>query len=122
MGENVDRGFKSDNEWFSDFTSQFNASVGNAVPVASAMNIARSFADSGRVQPYTAAMNHQIDTLRTINNWDYGAALRVKANLFHAELQYDFSDLFFNNKSTSHLILGLDYRDYIIVPDGNYFI
>lgn len=122
MAENVDRGFKTDNVWFSDFTKQFNSSVGGGVSVPNAMTIARSAADSGRVQPYTDAMNHQIDTLRTINNWDYGAALRVKANLFHAELQHDITDLIFNSKSTFHLMYGLDYRNYIIVPDGNYFI
>jgi iron complex outermembrane receptor protein len=122
MAENVDRGFKSDNVWFSDFSSQFNASTQSGSSVSDAMSMARTFADAGRVQPHTNEMNTQIAALRNINNWDYGAALRVKASLFHSEFQHDIGNLIFRNRTNLHLMYGLDFRDYIIVPDGNYFI
>lgn len=122
MAENIDRTFKTDNTWFSDFTNQFNASTFSGMRVGDAMNAARIFADNGRYEPHTAPMNHLIDSLRDINNWDYGAALRVKAALLHSEFQQDLTNLLFGNNARVSLMYGLDFRDYIIVPDGNYFI
>ena len=122
MAENVDRSFKSDNIWFSNFSSQFNSNVQNGYSVADAMRIARAFSDQGRIQPNTQAMTDKINELRTINNWDIGAALRVKANLVHAEFQHDVTNVLFKNSRTIGLMYGLDARDYVIVPDGNYFI
>src|SRR5258708_30884496 len=89
---------------------------------AYAMNAARGCADNGRVQPYTSEMQNQIASLRNINNWDYGAALRVNANLFHSEFQHDITNFIFKKEQHMNLMYGLDYREYIIVPDGNYFI
>lgn len=122
MAENIDRTFKSDNTWFSDFTNQFNSSTSGGMSVADAMTAARTFADNGRYVPHTAQMDHLIDSLRDINNWDYGAALRVKANLAHSEFQHDITNLLFDNNSRVTFMYGLDFREYIIVPDGNYFI
>jgi outer membrane receptor protein involved in Fe transport len=122
MAENIDRTFKKDNVWFSDFTNQFNSSSSSGMSVVNALNAARAFADNGRYVPHSAQMNRLIDSLRSINNWDYGAALRVKASLAHSEFQHDLSNLLFANSSRINLMYGLDFRDYIIVPDGNYFI
>ncbi len=122
MGENVDRTFKSDNVWFSDFTKQYNASIGNGASVADAMSNARAIADNGRYEPHSAEMNHLIDSLKNINNWDYGAALRVKASLIHSEFQHDLTSLIFKSRPDWNLMYGFDFRDYNIVPDGNYFI
>jgi outer membrane receptor protein involved in Fe transport len=122
MAENVDRYFKTDNKWFSDFTTRFNNTVNGGATVPEAMDQARAFADNGRVQPGSPAMKHLIDSLGKINNWDYGAALRVKANLLHSEFQHDIGNILFKNIPNVSLMYGADFRDYIIVPDGNYFI
>jgi outer membrane receptor protein involved in Fe transport len=122
MGENVDRTFKSDNTWFSDFSKQFNSSTTTGSSVTDAMAAARSFADAGRFQPHSGETNKLIDSLKQINNWDYGAALRVKASLLHADYQHDLSGLVFKDHPEWGLMYGLDFRDYIIVPDGNYFV
>lgn len=122
MAENVDRGFKSDNDWFRDFSTQFDQSINEGKPVAEAMDLGRAFADRGRVQPNSMEMANRINDLREINNWDIGAALKVKAKMFHSEFQQDISDLFTKGKNGVRVMYGLDYRQYIIVPDGNYFI
>jgi iron complex outermembrane receptor protein len=122
MAENIDRTFKKDNAWFSDFTNQFNSSTSSGLAVSDAMNAARAFADNGRYIPHSSQMNRLIDSLRDINNWDYGAALRVKANLMHSEFQHDLGNVLFGNSARASLMYGLDFRDYMIVPDGNYFI
>lgn len=122
MAENIDRSFKTDNQWFSDFSSHFNQALAGGSEVADAMNLARTSSDEGRIQPNTPEMAAKIGELRNINNWDEGAALRVKAQLFHTEFQQDLSSWLFPKNPDFQVMYGLDYRTYIIVPDGNYFI
>lgn len=125
MAENIDRSFKTDNVWFTDFTKQFNTSNTNGKTVIEAMNDARNFADKGKFQPNTDAFSAKISELSQINNWDIGAALKVKAKLYHTEFQHDLTATilkYFGEKYNLKLMYGFDYRDYNIVPDGNYFI
>ena len=122
MAENMDRRFKNDESWFTDFSSRYNMVSQAGSSVAEALSLARLFADSGRIQVGSKEMQNMIDTLRHINNWDEGAALKVKAALFFIELQHDITNRIFNNVKGLHIMYGLDHRNYIITPDGNYFI
>lgn len=121
MAENVERQFKTDNVWFSDFTSNFNTAVNNGMGVSDAMIEARKMSDQGRPQPHTAATDAIISKLRDINNWDEGAALRVKAALYHAEFQHMLTEDVLKHMKVD-IMYGGDFREYIVVPDGNYFI
>ncbi|MET3881185.1 TonB-dependent receptor domain-containing protein [Niastella sp. OAS944] len=87
--------------------------------VAVAHRKAREDADLGRYQPGTNEFKEKLKQLQEINNWDVGAALKVKAHLVHTEASLDLGKLFHTNYN---LHIGADFRDYIIVPDGNYFI
>jgi len=125
MAENIDRYYKSDNQWFGDFTKSFTSNTASGMTVADAMQIARMHADSGRLVPHTPQTDQLIDTLRDINNWDYGAALRVKTAMFHAEMQQDLTETLLKelkSKFQIELMYGFDFREYVVVPDGNYFI
>lgn len=121
--ENIDRAFKSDNAWFADYQTAYNSAVQNGIPLAQAHRMARLGADAGRPQPGSAAFQTLLDSLADINNWDQGAALRVRAQLAHAEGVAQWHKLFKNaGAGRWTLMSGFDYRTYIIVPDGNYFI
>lgn len=125
MAENIDRYYKTDNQWFGDFTKSFNANTANGASVANAMKIARASADSGRPVTHTPQTDHLIDTLRDVNNWDYGAALRVRTAMVHAEIQHDLTETLLKELESKYqveLMYGFDFREYIVVPDGNYFI
>lgn len=125
MAENIDRSFKTDKVWFDDFTKQFNEDFAIRESTNDALKDARIFADNGRFEAHTQAFENKINELRQINNWDIGAALKVRAKLFSADFQHDLSsDLLKLWKSQFQLSLmyGVDFRDYNIVPDGNYFI
>ncbi|WP_420155094.1 TonB-dependent receptor plug domain-containing protein [Siphonobacter sp.] len=125
MAENMDRSFKSDDRWFSDFSSQFTAATQAGQSVVQALQQARNQADQGRIQPGTPAFDAEVSRLRTINNWDRGAALRVKSWLYHGEAQVEVSRLLgpaFQEKTKLHLLAGGDFRQYVVFPDGNYFI
>lgn len=120
--ENADKAFKSDERWFSDYASAYANAISNAT-AAEAHRLARLAADEGRFLPNTDAFAEKIAELSTINNWDIGAALRVKARLAHTE-GVVYWDRFFNKGGLNGFTFqsGFDYRAYIIIPDGNYFI
>ena len=119
MAENIDKNFKSDAGWYSDFTKAFNTALKANSDVAQALQTARQAADNGRPQPGTPLFKQKVDTLSQINNWDIGAVLRVKAHLVHTEGVLDVGKLL---NSKTNIQVGADFREYIIIPDGNYFI
>jgi iron complex outermembrane receptor protein len=126
MGENIDRSFKPDAQWNADYTTAWNAAVAAGQPVATAHATARTAADAGRLQPGTDAFGQRLGELQGINNWDQGAALRVRADLLHGETQVNLAEALRRGghalPANFDLLAGADHRTYIVVPDGNYFI
>lgn len=125
VAENIDRSFKPDIVWFNDFTNAFTTAVQGGATTTQALTQARQLADAGRPQPGTPEFASIKDRLRNINNWDFGAALRVQSRLYHAEGQIDLTQEWlagWRQKAGIHVLAGLDYRIYEVVPDGNYFI
>jgi iron complex outermembrane receptor protein len=125
MAENIDNSFKPASKWFSDYSTGFQNAVNSGATVSDAHHLARTSADAGRPTPGTEDFNNLISKLRNINNWDYGAALRVQSRLFHSEGQVNLTNGLlksFHKKTGIELLAGFDHRTYIIIPDGNYFI
>lgn len=125
MAENIDKSFKSDNQWFSDFTNQFTNDTKAGLAVPDALRNARTVADKGRPVPGTPGFNDLIAKLRDINNWDIGAALRVQSWMYHAEGQIEPTRVLwqrFRRQTGLTIQAGFDFRRYVVFPDGNYFI
>jgi len=125
MGENMDRTFKPDAKWYAEYTTAFKSGHAGGLSAGDAHRFARTRADSGRLQPGTAAYDQTLSKLQQINNWDIGAALKVIASFVHAEAQYDLSRSLlegFKKATGVDVMVGLDHRTYFIHPDGNYFI
>ena len=125
MAENIDKSFKPDDKWFSDYTNDYNNAITAGSGVTEAHHLARQEADAGRPQPGSEGFQNLISQLRNINNWDYGAALRVKSRMFHSEGQINLTEHLLRSvrdKTGMELLMGFDHRSYIIIPDGNYFI
>lgn len=125
MAENIERSFKSDNQWFADFTRQFNTSIAGDANVPLALQTARTTTDQGRPQPNTPPFDAQVERLRGINNWDIGAALQVRTWMTHVEGQVEPTRVLWKSlaeRTGLQLLAGFDYRQYVVFPDGNYFI
>ena len=125
MAENIDRNYKPDAQWYADYTTAFNSATASGSGVAGAHQQARTAADAGRYLPGTTEFNRTRDDLSTVNNWDSGAALRVKASFIQSEIQWNLTEEWLRNlkaKTGTDLLVGLSQRTYFIVPDGNYFI
>ena len=126
MGENLDRSFKPDAQWYNEFANAWNVATAGGQPVPQALAAARAAADAGRLQPGTEAFGQRRGQLQDVNNWDVGAALRVRARLAHAEAQLNLTEALRRGghalPANFDLLAGADHRTYIVVPDGNYFI
>lgn len=125
MAENIDRSFKTDNVWYSDYTSGFNTAIQSGATIAAAHQQARSFSDNGRYEPGTASFNEALKKLQQVNNWDSGAALNVKASFIQLEMQWNLTEGWLENvkkKTGIDILTGFDHRTYFVKPDGNYFI
>ncbi|QJX49340.1 TonB-dependent receptor [Hymenobacter taeanensis] len=125
--ENLDRSFKPDAQWNQEYTAAWNAAVGQGQTVAQAHATARRAADTGRLQPGTSEFRQRLSALADINNWDQGAALRVEAEMLHAEGQVNIGQALRQDGGSglpawADLLVGADHRTYFIQPDGNYFI
>jgi outer membrane receptor protein involved in Fe transport len=119
MAENLDISFKSTNQWYADYASAFTNALGGGSAVAASHNMARQEADNGRLQPSSEPFNRKLQELQQVNNWDIGAALKVKARMLHSDASFDLGKVL---HTPYNLQVGGDFRNYIIVPDGNYFV
>lgn len=118
LAENMDLSFKSNDTWFRDYSNAYLAATGSGQADAAAHAAARTSADEGRLQPGTEAFEAKKAELIRINNWDRGAALVMNTAYAHAEGQYDLSG-FTRGIQT---LVGFNYRNYIIQPDGNSYV
>lgn len=124
LAENIDRSFKQDSIWFLDYTSAFYKATSEGINIPDAHKYARQVSDDGRFVPGTKEFDTRRKALEDINDWDVGAALHVKSLLYHAEGVSKWNKIFpaLENAAKLQLLTGFDYRNYTIIPDGNYFI
>jgi len=120
LGENIDMAFKKSNQWWSDYTAAFNSAyASNGGNVDASLQAARASADNGRYIPGTKAFDSVRNQIIHTNNWDtVGAALILKSAFVHTEGQYDFSRII----PWVQILVGGNYRNYIVTPDGNNYV
>lgn len=129
LAYNLDLNNASNSVWAAKFQRELQSQVDSGTDLAAAMNIARSVADQGRVQPGTNAFNELKNTIVGINNWDSavntpgapatgGAALWQRSYTYHADGQYNLRRFI----TFADVLIGADYRRYEVVPDGNNFV
>ena len=125
MAENLERTTVTDAQWFNIYSNAFLFANNGTTPPAELHQLARAVADQKRPIPGTDNFNSSLQRLQQINNWDSGAALKVRAAFVQADLQWDPTEQFlsgFKKATGIELLTGLDFRQYITQPDGNYFI
>ncbi|GAO43882.1 TonB-dependent receptor [Flavihumibacter petaseus] len=130
LSDNLDLTHLSNNAWRDKFKASLQNSLNNGVDLASAMSVARTDADAGRVEPGTPEFDQLKKTIIGINNWDHanagiagapptgGAWLKQRSRMYHADAQWDLSD----KVKWFNLLVGGDLRIYEVIPDGNNFV
>jgi iron complex outermembrane receptor protein len=126
---NLDLNNGFNNVWSGKFRKELQTLVNAGTDLATAMNLARSVADQGRVQPGTAAYKDLKSTIIGVNNWDIavnipgataigGAALWQCSNTYNADGQLNLRRYI----TFADVLIGADYRRYEVIPDGNNFV
>ncbi|MEJ7738929.1 MAG: TonB-dependent receptor [Chitinophagaceae bacterium] len=134
LSDNLDLSHLSNSAWGARFRTALQngltPATGTGSDLATAMRLARTAADQGRVEPGTGGFTDLKNTIIAINNWDHknagitgapetgGAWLHQMSRTYHADAQWDLS----KKINIFDLLLGADARLYEVIPDGNNFV
>ena len=129
LADNLDLDHASNSAWTSSFQNQLQSDLNQGQTLTAAMTDARAVADNGRYLPGTYQFQNQKDAIVKINNWDHasnvygapaigGAALLQRSNMYHGDAQYNLKGIV----KFVDILVGADFREYQILPDGNNFV
>ncbi|MEO1434929.1 MAG: TonB-dependent receptor [Bacteroidota bacterium] len=120
---NINRAWKSDLDWFSEYTTVYLERLLGldgrpaAQDPADAHTEARAFADRDRLTPGTAEFVQTRDSIQAIADLSQGARLIEKSSLFHAEGFYNFNSMI----PFLELQVGGSTRQYTLNSEGTVF-
>lgn len=113
----INRAWKTDQNWFSQYTGTYAGARLQGADSVTAHNLARAAADQGRFLPgtpeYNQAFNNAVNT--SIN--DGGARFDDRTNLYQVDGQYNLS----NYVKFVNVLVGGSYRIYHLNSNGTIF-
>ncbi len=119
LGVNLNRVWKSDSQWFGEYTGAFAQAALGGASEAQAHIIARQVADVGRLEPGSAEFNRAADSLEVLPINAGGALFTDKSNLYTFEAMYNFSEVI--DPSVLEIIVGGNYRLFELRSEGTLF-
>jgi iron complex outermembrane recepter protein len=128
---NINRLWKSDQQWFGEYGSAFGAATLGLAKVevspgvfksigstpAEAHAYARKVADTGRLIPGTAAFNQAFNKVIADPNILTGSKLVDNSKIYHSDVNYNFKDLF----EPAEIQVGGSYRIYELNSFGRIY-
>lgn len=112
---NINRLWKSDQQWFQDYALSYLGEIPDVPSLDHQM--ARAFADRNRLEPGTAAFQLALDSITALTNPTQGAKFLDRSQLYHIEGQY----LFDNLVNALQVQIGGNYRMYRLISEGTLF-
>jgi outer membrane cobalamin receptor len=122
-GININRLWKSDGQWVSDYITKYAGAYSGAVPGLAPGNIpashafARSQADIGRYLPGTPQFQNAFNTVIADPNILTGSKLVDNSTIYHSDANYNFKDLI----KFGEIQVGGSYRDYQLNSHGRIY-
>ncbi|WP_237144083.1 TonB-dependent receptor [Pontibacter pamirensis] len=113
---NLNRTWKSDQQWFQEYAAAYLGLVPTLTP--GNHDAARSFADRGRLEPGTPEFEREKERLQGLTDFRRGAKFDDQTKMYHTEGQYDLS------RWTGKVVdvqLGGNYRLYDLNSNGTIF-
>jgi len=114
LNDNVVSPELADDMWFIRYTAAYEGTI-NGVTAAD-HTAARTFADQGRFLPGSEEFNRQKDQLIATQGLS-GAGILSQSKFYHAEGQYDFSDMV----KPFGILIGGNFRMYDMFTNGTLF-
>lgn len=109
--------WKSNANWFQQYTGTYSALKMSGTPDAQAHATARAAADNGRLLPGTPEFDAAMKQATSTSINDGGARFDDATDLYHYEGQYNFKDLV----PAVEILVGANYRVYSLNSHGTIF-
>ncbi|MDH3322214.1 MAG: TonB-dependent receptor, partial [Flavobacteriaceae bacterium] len=122
-GININRRWKSDEQWFTEYAQTFigarlGAATGTPLDEASSHALARQQAQIGRLEPGTPEFNAVKDEVANDPDFNTGAQFLDNSKIYQAEANYNFSHLI---DDWADFQIGGNFRSYELVSQGTIF-
>lgn len=106
---NINRRWKSDQDWFTQYAGTYLVTGSHAA--------ARAAADTGRLIPGTAGFQAAFDDVTADPNLVTGSRFQDQTKLYHSDINYNFKDLI----EWAEFQIGGSYRLYSLNSNGSIF-
>ncbi|RZL15096.1 MAG: TonB-dependent receptor, partial [Pedobacter sp.] len=113
----VNSSWKSNQNWFAQYTATYSASKDAGRSEEQAHGAARTAAETGRLLPGTDAYNQAFDKAINTDIKTGGAKFADKSSLYHYEGQWDLSEY----TKVVDVLIGGNYRRYHLNSKGTIF-
>ncbi|MCE2613380.1 TonB-dependent receptor [Flavobacteriaceae bacterium D16] len=120
---NVNRAWKSDNDWFGDYAATYigarlGIGTGNPLDETTSHALARQAADTGRLIPGTPAFQSTFNRIIADGNLTTGAKFIDNTKFRHVDANYNFSYL---TGDFADIQIGGSFREYELNSQGTIF-
>lgn len=116
-GININRKWKSDQQWFTEYATTFaQSTVGGMLP-ADAHIAARARADQGRFLPGTPEFKNAFNQVTNEASVLTGSKLVDNSRIYHSDVNYNFKDLI----KFAEIQVGGSYRQYELNSFGRIY-
>lgn len=117
-GVNINRQWKSDNQWFGEYAGAFiQGTLFGGLTADQAHTAARAAADSGRFEPGTVEFENAFE--RVTNDPDIltGSQLKDESKIYHSDANYNFNHL----TDFAEIQVGGSLRKYVLNSFGSIY-
>jgi outer membrane receptor protein involved in Fe transport len=121
---NVNRAWKSDNQWFGEYAGAFvqaslnPALIGGQFSDDAKHKYARAFADTGRLLPGTGGFQQALSKVTANAELsDGGAKFIDHSKIYHSDVNYNFKDIV----KFAEIQVGGSWRQYVMNSEGTIF-
>ncbi len=114
---NINRAWKSDQQWFGEYAGAYLAAIGGGAGQQAAHDAARGFADTGRLVPGTQAFEDEKTRVTQLADFATGSKFLDESKMYHAEGSFNFK----NQISFLDLVVGAHFRQYNLNSFGTIF-
>lgn len=116
-GININRAWKSDNEWFGDYIQTYAGATLNGATDAEAHAAARRAAETGRLEPGTPEFQNAFDRIIKDPDFATGSKFQDESKYSHIDGNYNFSHLW----DVIDIQVGGSYRKYDLNSFGTIY-
>jgi len=122
---NINRAWKGDIPWFTDYAGGFIGALANQgiftnptqAQLDAAHASARIFADNGRYEPGSPEFNRALSTITADGNLETGAKFTDNSKIYHGDVNYNFSHLI----DFAEVMVGGSWRQYSLNSGGTIY-